>query len=143
MEDKIIRLYESYGKITEITENNKKTGMYFFECDIEKILPQEEKIARANINLNYIIARGKKENNVGMFCFGLTTGENLGKNALEIVNKVNNAIQFGRFVIDNDDDVNWTITYDYATTDTAEIGNYLISCIRGVLMIVDLMKEKE
>lgn len=77
-----------------------------------------------------------------MLSMGLTTKDMLGKDAYEIVNHANTTTKLGKFTLDKDGDVNWEISFDSSAVEIEDVGNYISSCIKGIIKIAELVSER-
>lgn len=143
MKDRIILLFQEYGNINR-KENFKgiDADIYMFDCIVDDFVSTDSKVSKRGIELNFMILHNSDINHAVMFCMGLTTKDMLGKDAYEIVNCANTTTKFGKFILDKDGDVNWEISFDSSAVEIEDVGNYISSCIKGIIKIAELVSER-
>lgn len=125
----ILSSFEKYGSIRKVETLENKAEVYIFRCDLKKTLGVD-----LNNQLVFLVAC--KENNVSMFCFkvGELKNKEQKDRILAVVNKVNIETRYGKFILDDDGDINWEYSYDQ-DEEAEDIMPYLISCISGAKTI--------
>ena len=142
-DDKIIELFSEFGKIEKTNSEDLNTSVYLFDCDMKKVMPENVLFRKTGISLNFIVVYKKESDDVTLICFRLSNKELLGEKALELVNRVNGSIEFGRFVLDDDGDMNWIKAFTSSNIFAEDLVDALRSCGNGVTNLVKWIKGEE
>ena len=143
MEDRIILLFQEYGNINKKEKfKGINADIYLFDCNVDEFVSTDSKVSKKGIELNFMILHSSDTNHAILFCMGLTTKDMLGEDAYEIVNHANTTTKFGKFTLDKDGDVNWEISFDLSAVEIEDVGDYISSCIMGIVKIAELVSER-
>lgn len=141
--DEAINILNKYGNAKRIETKNSKLNAIIFICDISKVIEDEFLEAKDSITL---ILGLKNNGSASLYCFGLGKKEQIGENALDIINKVNGETTFGKFIIDDDDELYWEMLFDMNRIEDGDIKGFLISFLTGIkkisMMIGNAKDEK-
>lgn len=121
-------LFEKYGTLEKFEDSDL---IYSFILDTNELFDKDNLLYyMGNIKLLLVI---KEKGECGIYCFRISSKDEIGKNVLEIINKINISIEYGKYFLDSDGDVDWEYKFDLDYISSDDIHELLISFVRGVL----------
>lgn len=71
-----------------------------------------------------------------MFLFNISSKSSYGEEAYNLLNEINEKIVYGKFTIDSEEKIMWSVAFEAETLTEEEFKSYLQSCIVGVIDLV-------
>lgn len=121
-------IMRNFGKVEEVNINENHVA-YVLQCKIKKVI--ERSVLESLDVLTFILTIQEDEDSF-IFLFNIAEKDDIGDNALDIVNRINDKITYGKFTIDKDGDVYWSKVFDINAISVEDFKNYLLSCIHGL-----------
>lgn len=128
-------LFQNYGAVEILEEDPGNYRIYKFECNPKTICTKE--------NLFYNFSPIKfaliytSNNRCNMYCFRIGSS-NDNNQILYILNEVNKISEYGKYVLDSGNDINWEYSFSLDNTDIEDIENILISFFETLYQFVFL-----
>ena len=132
------QILDLFGQFGEIHVHNEHKDVYIFNCMLKKVT--KSKVLSSLGSIKYLIIVNESGRCI-IICFRVYTKGN--DNDLLIVNDVNNAIDFGKFIIDKDGDINWEYSFDLTCIDNDDIRQILLDSIKGIELLAFLSIKNE
>lgn len=129
-------LFEKYGTLEKFEDSNFN---YYFILNTRELFDKENLLYyMGNIKLLLVI---KEKGECIIYCFRISSKDEIGKNVLEIINKINISIEYGKYFLDSDGDVDWEYKFDLDCISSEDIHDLLISFVRSVLNFGVMINE--
>ena len=134
------KLLDLFGKFGEINVHDLDDNVYIFDCSLKKIT--KSKVVSSLGSIKFLLI----EYGTGkclIVCFSVYTKKN--ENDLLIVNDVNKAIEFGKFIVDEDGDINWEYSFDLTCISSDDIKRILSDSIKGIELfaVLSIKNDRE
>lgn len=125
-------IIKKYGQIDIIREEKEFDAM-IYKCKLDKVI--SDSTLNALDTLNFMIAI-REEGTSFMFLFNISSKSSYGEEAFNLLNEINEKIVYGKFTIDSEEKIMWSVAFEAETLTEEEFKNYLQSCIVGVIDLV-------
>lgn len=127
-------LFQNYGTIELLEEDDNHNMLYKFLCNPKTICTKENLFYNFNsIKFALICTSNSKCN---MYCFRIGSGDKNDNKTLYILNEVNRISEYGKYVLDSDNDINWEYTFEIDSTEIEDIEDILISFFENLYQFV-------
>lgn len=133
----LIKLFSNYGIVKRI---DKKINLYIYTCIPSKLFAKKS-IFNSLPEIKFLLLF--KEMNCYLSCFRIGNKEIVGENALSIINNINSSLEYGKYVMDNDGDINWEFMFNYNNITIDDIKVYLTTFFESTLDFFMLVRHKE
>lgn len=128
----VLKIFASYGELHKLSKNN----YYAFICNPKKIFP-EDTIFYKFKPIKFLIVL-EDDFNCYLSCFGLANEKKLKNHTLYIINNINSSLEYGKYILDDDGDVNWEFKFNYSHSTRNDIQKYFSSLIESVFDLLIL-----
>lgn len=125
-------IIKKYGQIDIIREEKEFDAM-IYKCKLDKVI--SDSTLNALDTLNFMIAI-REEGTSFMFLFNISSKSSYGEEAYNLLNEINEKIVYGKFTIDSEEKIMWSVAFEAETLTEEEFKSYLQSCIVGVIDLV-------
>lgn len=128
-DDKIKLLFGEYGTLEKMGDDSSPA--YFFACDSKKIFDKENLLYYMGmINLMLVI---RSSGECIIYCFRIGSNSEINGQALKIINEVNNSLEYGKYILDSDGDVDWEYIIDLDCVSQNDVYEILIVFMQSIL----------
>lgn len=140
IQEKLKVLFEKYGKVVPLGEDSEKCEFYRFTCNI-KNLYDKDSFFYSLPEIDFALVN-KGNNECILFCFRIGTNNTQDEYIYKIINQVNKKMQYGKYTLDSDGDVDWEYRFDISCLDDEDIKEVLISFFESMLLFVMFKREE-
>ncbi|MBO5054856.1 MAG: YbjN domain-containing protein [Lachnospiraceae bacterium] len=124
-------LFSNYGTI-EILEEDEKIILYKFSCDTSKLFEKNSILSCLGI-LNFALLVKSGTTECFIYCFRIGEDKASGNDILELINHINSSLEYGKYILDSEGDINWEYKFDIEHISKEDIYDILKVFITSLL----------
>lgn len=130
-----------YGEVSDVSDDaSEDSKIYIFKCDVKKV--SKSSVLKKLLDIPMIV-HVKNNNTATMYIFYIYEKGQYSAGVIEIVNKVNSELDFGKFYVDDDGDVDWSSTINLKSYAQGDIKLHLKSMIVGLIKLIMMVYDDE
>lgn len=134
-------LFEKYGEIKQL-ESTRTTIIYSFICDSSKLFKKDELLSYMG-KIKFILFI-KNPNECFIYSFRVGNTKGIKRNILSLINKANTSLEYGKYILAFNNDIDWEFKFDLRYTIDEDIYNILKVFIISLLnLAVDINEIKQ
>lgn len=140
IKEKLKEIFEKYGNIISLGENVEEHEFYKFTCNT-KYLYGKDSFFYSLPDMDFALVH-KGNNECVLFCFRVGINDMKDEQIYRIINQVNKKIQYGKYTLDSDGDIDWEYRFDISCMDDEGIKEILTSFYESMLLFVMFKREE-
>lgn len=134
-------LFEKYGEIKQL-EATRTSMIYSFICDSKKLFKKDELLSYIGTIKFLLLIKNPNECFIYSFRVGDTKG--IKRNILPLINKANASLEYGKYILAFENDIDWEFKFDLRYTIDQDIYNILkVFMISLLNLAVDINKIRQ
>lgn len=134
-------LFEKYGEIRKL-ETTRTAMIYSFICDTSKLFKKDDLLSHMGTIKFLLFIKNPNECFIYSFRVGNTKG--VKRNILSLINKANASLEYGKYILAFDNDIDWEFKIDLRYTIDEDIYNILKVFMVSLLnLAVDISEVKQ
>lgn len=142
--DELLRnLFSEYGEIKEISKNDSQDNIYIYLLKSNYFNPDtiSDIFIKKIKKIPFLIKLDEKEI-CTIYCFSIYNIKAINTKIYNIINIANIIIKYGKFFIDNDDEIDWQYNFEFKHTSKDDIKDILQNFYFVLSIIFTLIKKE-
>ncbi|WP_283589421.1 YbjN domain-containing protein [Staphylococcus nepalensis] len=139
---KFKELFEKFGVIESIDENDDNYELYRFTCKTKKLYDKDN-VFHSLDNIIFALVYDKFDKDCGLFCFKIDSYKENNDEGLQIINYINRKFEHGKYTLDNTGDIDWEYRFDLNFLNTENIKKILDSFFNSLILFVMLKRQQK
>lgn len=136
--NKIYLLFNNYGNIEKLDDSGDSIAVYKFSINPNILFSNEELLSHIG-SVKFMLM--VKQSDCYIYCFRIYKKDGIEDDILSIINKINGTLEYGKYILDSDGDINWEYKFDMNCTSPNDVAILLRSFVKSVLVFATYINE--